>query len=377
MTAPARAVRNPWRERAGWVVAAVAALALLGTLILSTTTKGGSTIGDLTRWAFYPPDDAEYYGTPANVTVPVPQFALSPNGRYIVVAAGAADARPLLWLRSTDDIVPRPVAGTEDAQAPFWSPDSRWIGFFAEGKLKKVQASGGTVQVITDEIQDPRGGTWGANDTILYALGNSGIFGVSSGGGTRTAITTLDGARQEAFHRWPYFMPDGRHFLYTIVQPLPEQRGIYLGSLDGVTKKLLINSLSSAVYAAPTPSASGTLLFLNGVTLMGQAFDTDRSKLTGRAFAIADHVGRSTTMQAAVAATSVGMIAYSASNVRKGRLEWHDREGKLLGTEGVEGDYTSIDLSPDGKRLAVSLVDSQTGVPDIWVDDLVRGGSQR
>src|SRR4029077_20470787 len=159
-----------------------------------------------------------------------PQFALSPDGRAIVFVANSPGADPMLWLRPMEQVAAHRLSGTESAELPFWSPDSRWVGFFAEGKLKKVPATGGPVPVLVD-VADPFGGSWGIDDSILFAKLSSSIFRVSSAGGIVTSVTNP--SHQEA-HRWPQFLPDGRHFLFHL-QGGAEHRGIYVGSVDGET----------------------------------------------------------------------------------------------------------------------------------------------
>jgi hypothetical protein len=222
-----------------------------------------------------------------------------------------------------------------------------------------------------DNVATGRGGSWASDDTILFAA-SSTIYRASAAGGPATAVTALDAARQEAFHWWPHFLPDGRHFLYAVRSGLWEARGIYAGSLDGATKKLIIRTESEAVFVPP-----GFILFLDGTTLMAQVFDADRLAVTGQPLALAEHVGRSTAFQAAFSASWTGVLAYAGPMLGLGRLNWYDRGGKLLGSEGVPGEYTDFRLSGDEKRLAVSLVDPQTAAPDVWFNDLARGGSQR
>jgi Tol biopolymer transport system component len=201
---------------------------------------------------------------------------------------------------------------------------------------------------------------------------NSSIFRVSAAGGAATPVTTLDAARQEAFHWWPHFLPDGRHFLYAIRSGLPETRGVFVGSLDGTTKKLVTRSETEAAFVPP-----GFILFLDSATLMAQAFDPERLATTGQPQAIAEHVGRSTAYQSAFSVSSTGVLAYAGPTASPARLNWYDRGGKLQGSEGVPGEYPDFRISPDEKRLAVTLADPQTANPDIWFNDLIRGGSQR
>jgi eukaryotic-like serine/threonine-protein kinase len=256
---------------------------------------------------------------------------------------------------------------------PFWSPDSRWLGFVADGTLKKIPAAGGTVQVIVNQaVNDFRGATWGARDTVLIASGVGGIVSMNAAGGTLTPVTVVDTSLRENTHRNPSFLPDGHHFLYSVIGN-SDKSGVYVGSLDGRTKKLLLHVPTSAVYALP-----GYLLFVDGDTLRGQAFDADRLELKGQPVFVADRVGRSTSFMSAVSASVTGSIAYAPPLIQKGRLTWIDARGNRLGSPVTpEGDYTDFRLSPDQTRLAASLADPKTNVVDIWITDLARGSSSR
>jgi eukaryotic-like serine/threonine-protein kinase len=200
------AISNPWRERAGWIVAAAA---VLGALLFVALWRGRApAAGDVFSFTIYPPETTAFSAA-LNTTVVVPQFALAPDGHSIVFTAGAPGARPMLWLRPMEQAGARALLGTEDALHPFWSPDSRWIGFFAEGKLKKIRALGGAVQVVTQAGTDVRGGTWGPDDTIVFASGTGPLSRVASAGGTATPASIL----AQGNLRFPRFLPDGRHFL--------------------------------------------------------------------------------------------------------------------------------------------------------------------
>jgi hypothetical protein len=178
----------------------------------------------------------------------------------------------MLWLRPMEDVPARVLPGTENAQDPFWSPDSRWVGFFADGNLKKLPIGGGPVQVVAEGTFDSRGGSWAPDGTMLFAPTSGPIFRVAANG-TVAPVTRLDTARQEGSHRWPQLLPDGQHFVYTVLSGSAEQRGVYAGSLDGKTKKFLFKAHSdtNALYAPP-----GYLLFVDGDTLLAQAFDAAR-----------------------------------------------------------------------------------------------------
>ncbi len=358
---------NPWRERAAWMLA-LALLCAGAVAFFAVGRYRGPAAGEPVRFSVNPPEKAVFSGPP-NITVPVPQFALSPDGRAIAFVAASPGADPVIWLRSIDQVTARPLPGTERAQIPFWSPDSRWIGFFAGGKLKKIPVAGGPVQVLTD-VEDAFGGAWGADDSIVFAKLSSAIFRVSSGGGTVTAVTKVDTIMNA--HRWPQFLPDGRHFLFHVQGGDPEHRGIYVGSLDGGTQKFIVRTESSAVYASP-----GYLLHVEGDTLLGQAFDAARLEIKGEPFTVAEHVGRSTGFNIGVSASDTGMLAYAAAILQRGRLTWFDRAGNALNSVGVEGDYSDFRLSPNGQTLAASLVDPKAWNPDIWLIDLMRGGPSR
>jgi Tol biopolymer transport system component len=356
---------NPWFERLAWMLA----LALVcGLTFLAAGHYRAPSASEPVRFSVYPPEKAVFSG-PANVTVAVPQFALSPDGRSMVYVTKSSGTDPVIWLRSLDQVTARPLAGTEHAQLPFWSPDGRWLAFFAEGKLKKIPVAGGPVQVLAD-VADAFGGSWGADGSIIFSKLNTSIFRVSSGGGTATSVTNLDSVQKS--HRWPQFLPDGRHFIFHNQGGDPEQRGVYVGSLDGGIQKFLLHTESSAVYAWP-----GYLLYVDGDTLLGQAFDAARFEFKGEPITVAEHVGRSTGFNIGASASGTGMLAYAAAMLQRGRLTWFDRAGNSLNSVGVEGDYSDFRLSPNGQTLAVSLVDPKAWNPDIWLIDLMRGGPSR
>ena len=307
-------------------------------------------------------------------TVSIPQFALAPDGRSLAFVAARAARKPTLWLRQLDDVEARPVPGTEDAQDPFWSPDGRWIGFFDEGTLKKVAVAGGTVQTVARNISDPRGASWGPDDTILFGTGDGAIYRVAAAGGTPQPVTRLDASKDEGSHRWPQFLPDGRHFLFTVRSGRADQRGVYVGTLNEETRHQLLRLESDAHYVAP-----GYLLFLDGDTLLAQSFDSDRLVLSGQPTPIEARIGRSSRGNGAFSTSRTGTIAYAGATLRTGRLTWFDRRGTALGTVGPDGehDYADFRLSRDDTRLAASLVDPKLSLPDVWLFDLARGAASR
>jgi Tol biopolymer transport system component len=368
----AAAVALPARTHREWAAWIAAVLFLGAALFFAARPSINSSPGDAISVPVFPPEKTTFAAA-INTTVHIPLFALSPDGHTLVFSAQAPGARPMLWLRSMDQVSARQLAGTEDAQDPIWSPDSRWIAFFADGKLKKIPAAGGPVQVITQTATDLRGGTWAPNDTILFASGTEPILSVNSAGGTTTPVTVIDASRQENTHRNPQILPDGHHFLYSVFGSKQDQNGVYAGSLDDKTRELLVHVNTSAVYVPP-----GYLLFVDGDTLLGQAFDAARLRLNGQPFLVAEHVGRNTAYMSAVSASRTGTIAYASTISQSGRLAWMDRRGNPLGSTGTpEGDYEDFRLSPDEKRLVVSLVDPKTNTVEIRLTDLARSSSSR
>jgi serine/threonine protein kinase len=359
---------NSWPERALWILAAV----FMSIFTYFAAGHRGIPINSSVsaRFSINPPENAVFSGAP-NITVQVPQFALSPDGRTFVFIASSAGAEPMLWLRSIDQVDARPLLGTEQAELPFWSPDNHWVGFFAEGKLKKIPVGGGPAQVLA-EVADPFGGSWGADDNIVFAKLSSTIFRTSSAGGVVTSVTKLNPSHQEAAHRWPQFLPDGRHFIFNVQGTLAEYRGIYVGSVDGESEKFLVHSETAGVYAWP-----GYLLYLDGDTLLARAFDPAHLEVKGEPLTIASHIGRSAAFNVAVSASDTGTLAHAAAILQHERLTWFDRAGNSLGVVGTTGDYPDFRLSPKDETLALSLVDPRSWNPDIWLIDLSRSSLSR
>jgi Tol biopolymer transport system component len=296
---------------------------------------------------------------------------MSPDGRAIVFGAASADGQFALWRRSFNEFSAHRLPGTENAEDFCWSPDSRWIGFVSEGKLKKTPADGGPVQAVA-EAGSSRGISWGRDDSILFTSGSGSLLRVMSSGGTPTAVTKLDLSQHEGSHRWPQFLPDGRHFIYGVRSSLPGQSGIYAGSFDGTLKKLLVRTETSGSYAMP-----GYLLHTEGDMLVGQAFDANRLEFVGQAFAIAQGIGHSSTGYSAFSASDTGILAYAGPILRLGQLIWYDRTGNALGSVGPPGDYIDLRLSPNARELATSLRDPRSGNIDIWLTDIERGTTSR
>jgi Tol biopolymer transport system component len=265
--------------------------------------------------------------------------------------------------------VEQELSGTGDASFPFWSPDSQWLGFFAEGKLKKIPATGGAVQEICDALVG-RGGTWNSRGVIVFARSaNSPLFRVSAGGGTPTSLTQLDPATRETTHRWPDFLPDGIHFLYLARQTSQNQpAGVYVGSLDGSLRKKVLDGPSNARYAEP-----GYLLFVRNTTLFAQRFALRDLKVEGEEIPIVSDVRtQGGSLWVGVDVSSMGQILYQSARYESDiELIVTSRSGKLISSFVAEGTAVYVSLSPDGQQMAVSIL-SGSESSSLWIYDLAR-----
>lgn len=347
-----------------WMVATAFFLLVSLALLPFTITHFRQAPAEVraTRLSVLPPEKS----TVGTVTV-------SPDGRRLAFIARDAAGKSLLWVRPLDSLAAQPLAGTDDAIYPFWSPDSRFIGFFAGGKLKKVEVIGGPPNTLCNAAGG-RGGAWNPDDVIIFAPDIvSALSRVSASGGEPSPVTTLDPSRQENSHRFPQFLPDGRHFLYFARSPQPENSAIYVGSLGQPQAKRIISANTNVAYAPP-----GYLLFPREGTLMAQAFDVASLELTGAPFRVAEQVGffgRNNEAYFSVSDTEV--LVYQSRGTVKTQFVWFDRNGQQRGSPGPPGEYLSPALSPDEKRVAFDRVDPQTGTTDIWLLDLTRGISSR
>ncbi|MGH7485627.1 MAG: protein kinase domain-containing protein, partial [bacterium] len=276
---------------------------------------------------------------------------ISPDGHYLVFSANGISGTQL-YLRSLDSLSSQALPGTEGGTFPFWSPDSRSIAFFTNDKLKRVEVAGGPAASICDSALG-RGGSWNQDGTIVAALSyNSGISRVPASGGVPTPITKVDNVTYTS-HRWPWFLPDGQHFLYVAVNhnsPASPDTGVFVASLDGKENRLLAHTLSSAIYA------SGHLLSMRDNSLVAQAFDPSGGRFSGEPETLSENVQYDAGLwRANLSASTGGMLVY-ASGAASGTqiLAWYDRDGKQFGTVGERGGFFDLSLSPDQKKLAVT-----------------------
>ena len=348
------------RERLVWITAAFLVGSVLAAGSLAVwQRRTAATVGDSVEFEIGPAPGSQF-------PRPVPDFVLAPDGSHLAMVA-LTERGSALWVKRMDSSEYRPLPGTQGAVHPFWSPDSRQIGFFAESKLKTVGLTGDApfeVGEATSGFYGGGGGAWNQDDVILLKSRAGPLQKVSATGGTPTAVTTLKGAETE--HLWPSFLPDGQHFLFLAVGPgLPQ---LHVGSLTSMDPTPVGTIRSSAVYSA------GHLLFVQG-GLMAQPFDLRSRQLTGEPYPLSQQMyllfGRG-----AYSVSETGLLGYTAPAAGfQVLLTLMDRAGKPVGTVGDQGAYFNLGLSPEDGRLAVSSR-APGGNVDVWVIDLAPGGDK-
>jgi serine/threonine protein kinase len=359
------------RSRFQWLGLALAVVALAGIAVTVAHLRETSPEPVSVRFEVPPPEKATFRES---------GLALSPDGRRLAFISTGRDGRQMLWVRPLDSLAAQALPGTEGASyLPFWSPDSRFIGFLVQGKVKKIEVTApfgsGPPQTVCD-IRDGilTGGSWSRDGVILVATSSDGLFRVAQTGGTPTRVTTPDSSQDEVAHLRPWFFPDGRHFLYIVRGGRPESWAIYVASLDGRVRKRLVAARQAGAYAPPPPgSQMGHLLFLRDNTLMAQPLDPQHFKLNGEPFPIAEQVGSRLAL-GFFSVSANGVLAYRpASTAGSTRLVWFDRQGKPLAPLVAGSIFISgLALSPDGKRVAVDRIDP-TGNHDVWLLDATTG----
>jgi serine/threonine protein kinase len=319
-----------------------------------------------------PAESVLHLSVPLPGNVPVGFLALSPDGRRLVIQLDN-EGKPQLWLRSLDSPQLQPLPGTENARGPFWSPDSKSIAFFSDGKLKTMPATGGPPQVLCDGTGSAASGTWNIDGVILFNTSDVGaaLQRVNAGGGACTVVTKPEG---DSSHAFPEFLPDGKHFVYVVRRGDEAKRGLYVAALDDPAPRRLLSDESSAVFARSTSGKKyGYLLFLRGSELMAQPFSADTVRLAGDVFPVAEEASLSFNGQIAASVSAGGILVYENNySYRRSQLAWLDRSGKELGKVGSVQDESHVALSPDGKTVA-TLRRNQ----GIWLYDVQRGGETR
>ncbi|MCU1307576.1 MAG: serine/threonine protein kinase [Acidobacteriaceae bacterium] len=360
--APASESTSPTRQRYAWIAAVIAAI-LLGVaagFFINRPAQPALSV----RTVVDPPEKVtlnlvgDFAGPPV----------LSPDGSTLAFTAIGVDAKTAIWVRPMNALEAHMLPGSEGATFPFWSPDGRSLGFFADGKLKTIELSGGSAVVICD-AQFGRGGSWGPNGVIIFAPSTqTSLMRVSATGGEPVALTQLDKAQQTS-HRWPFFLPDGKHFLYLAINHDPSHAAydaVYYASLDGRENRQLFRSGSNVLYG------SVFLLFARVDQLMAQPFDPASGTLSGEPQALAAGVVDDvSTWHMDATASNNGLLVFGSGGTADWKLVWMDRNGKQLGL--VADKLTNLQsgrISPQGDRVALQI---DTGTNDVWVLDLARG----
>jgi serine/threonine protein kinase len=364
-TAPPIAIESR-KPISSWIFAAAAVVLLTPAAILSWIHFRETPPAQPFLSATIEPPEGTTFDF--NFTNGVGTFVLSPDGRKLVLRARGPNGNSQLWLRSLDTFVAQPLPGTEGATFPFWSPDNRFIAFFADGQLKKLDISGGPPVKVADAMVG-RGGTWSKDNVIVFSpTNNDPLQKVSASGGPATPVTKY--VTEDGPQRLPWFLPDGKHFLYR-VQGVPSSN-IRIGSLDSMEPKIVGASSSAAVYAG------GHLFFRRDTTLMAQPFDDKTLSLTGEAIPIAENVN--VNLSAGYFSVSdSGILVYQSSKTVAAaqagefqNLVWVDREGKELAKLREPGNIADIQLSPDRTKFAYTLWGNTPTNRDIWVYDIAR-----
>ena len=361
-TSPPEPPRHRWRERLLWAGLAAVLLAVIFWFI-----PRGSSPAPVVRSFLPPPAEAGFDLTGDFSGPPV----ITPDGAAVAFCARGPKERNSIWVRSLTELTARKLEGTEGASFPFWSADGRFLGFFADGHLKKVSASGGPVTVLTD-APNARGGDWNKDNVIIYEPEyRDSLWRINAAGGTPTRLTKFEEGKHTT-HRWPKFLPDGKHFVFFATSHSGgSEQGIYWGSLDDGSYQRVVDADSDAQYA------SGFLLYHLQSQLLAQKFDPATGKLSGNPMPILNFVDYDAgTWHTTFTVSQNGLLIYEPGSKTPGiDLIWMDRSGKILGKAAEQAAYKgSGRLSPDGKRLAVSMGDPQA---DIWVFDLARGSQTR
>jgi len=359
--APAATSRSARGSRLAWVVAAAALLGMvaLAVILVRQLRDAAPTVPIETRTEITTPRGSDFVSV-----------ALSPDGRHIVfVAAGTGAQR--LWLRALGDTTAQPLTGTEGAQHPFWSPDSRSLAFFANGQLMRIDLGGGAPRVLAPAQGGGRGGTWNEDGVLLFAPTAGGpLFRVGADGGNAVGVTTLE---RQASHRWPVFLPDGQHFIF-YAQGGPDTGGLHLATLDGGTPTRLTAADTAGTYLpAAAGRDGGWLLWTRGATLQAQRLDLTRLALTGDPVTLTDAVAYDPNIfRSAVTASATGLVAYRTGIASRRQLNWVDQTGKVLATQGTPDESNLRDprIAPDGRRVAVQR--TVQGNTDLWLLDGAR-----
>ncbi len=357
--------------RKAWLPWLVATLALLLAAFLAIRSEGRPPRAVRSHRMTIPvPGPTEFGDLSASPPV------ISPDGHHVVFGVTDDAGGTRLWVRALDDFTARPLDNTLGAAYAFWSPDSREVGFFESGKIKRIEISTGRVQTMVDKVSAfPRGAAWNANGQILYVPdSNSGVYLADTAGGTERLLTSPDPDVPDSSHRWPWFLPDGEHFLFVSwtndLRARPEHGGIFLASISGDEEPVRITSEASRVAYAPP----GYLLVAREDNLMAIPFDLGGRRVTGEGKVIATGIlYNGGNAHAAFSASTEGTLVYASGQAfEPSTLTWYDRSGNTSIVAGEPALYDSLRLAPSGDQAAAVII-GESGDGELWIVDLVRG----
>ena len=349
------------RERLAWLIALITSIALIVGVIWWRSSKTSEPA-------------LQFY---AQLPFPARDIAMAPNGHTVAVVAYLESVRKnAIEIYELGSAGAKSLAGTEGANYPFWSPDGRSLAFFADGRLKKMELSGGPVQPLCDAPAG-RGGTWNKDNVIVFAPDVvTGLRKISAFGGNSTQISHIDASRGEQGHRWPMFLPDGTHFIYLAANfsGRNEANAVFEGSLDSNEKRFVVAAGANAAFAAP-----GYLLYYQNKTLLAQPFDLKLFALTGQPTTILTDIQYLPQVKRAVFAVSDNgsLVAQGAGQAAISQPTWFDRKGKATGVVGTPAVYGNIFLAPNERSVAVDKTDMESLNMDVWTYELQRDRSKR
>jgi len=359
-------------ERLPWLLAGLLLLAVVVLAVGSFRSDRPSGSAESIRAAFTIQPPGRFSGNG--------QISISPDGRQIAMLV-TVDAANIIWLRPTDSIEGRLVPGTEGAQGfPFWSPDSRSLGFQASGKLKRIDLVDGTVRELADLPSDVRGfdGTWNRDGTIVYFQGGSGLYQIASSGGKPKPVPGYE-QRNDGVDRWPRFLPDGRSFIFLNTSADQARSEVYVGSIDKPERKFLFEADSNAIYSPSPDGNSGYILFARGGSLLAQGFEPTSQQLIGEPFRVADRIRINFNSRAFFSVSGNGNLVFdpSTENEDARQVIWYDRAGKALEPIGQPGPIINIELSPDERFIAIARRPIGSTLNELVIFDTLRGTTSR
>lgn len=346
-----------------WLLLVVAVLFIASGAWIAVQYLRPSKAVPVYKFPVAAPDNASY-------RMPV----VSPDGRYVVVQSDGPEGKPMLWLRALDAMNPNVIPGTEGGFAPFWSPDSEYLAFFADKTLKKVRLSDGRAEKICDAEPLAGGGAWNRAGVILFAPGQGGtLYQVPASGGKPQPLLKLNAARFEHAHLWPQFLPDGKHFVFFVLSDSSAATGVYAGSLDSANYTMLFQSQTNAVYSGLAGAASdkhGYLLYMRDRSLMGVGFNAGQLQVTGEPITLADNVGAVQSLSLApISVSGNAILVYQNVAEATRQLSWMDRSGKQLALVSEGGNWGPPRISPDGTRAVVAKREKDKTEADLFMVD--------